>query len=218
MRIIRRMSAPLTSPQRSSLRFCKAFFEVDDLAATHESLLALGAQELSEATGDGAVDRWYWWQDAGLGGDAFLLRLRHTRLVLEGATAGSVGRGWRALDQHLRPHAKARVAAGDDLARFVPRRRPHTADRPESWSPEHEALVLVEFYASFAARWARQPHARLDGLSPLEALEVPDKRGCVDQLLARMTRIEEERRLRGMASFAVEDLRRAVFGDAGASG
>ncbi len=216
------MSAPLTSPQRSSLVFCKAFFEVDDAVATHQALLALGAQELSDTAGDGSAHRWYWWHDdakpGSASGDAFLLRLRDNGLVLEGATAGAVGRGWRSLDQQLRPHARARVAARDDLARFLPGRRSHVADRPESWSSDYEAQVLAEFYASFAARWARQPQSRLDGMSPLEARQVPEKRERVEQLLARMARVEEERRRRGMASFAVDDLRRAVFGDAGGTG
>ena len=210
------MNVPPTLPQRSSLRFCKAFFEVTNSAATHERLLSLGAQELSEPSGDAAADRWYWWHgergDGDASYDAFLLRLRPARLVLEGATAGSVGRAWRVLDQELRPHARARVAARDDLTRFVPGRRQHSADRPETWSAEHEARVLAEFYALFAARWARQPHARLGGMSPLEALQHPEKRPCVDELLGRMERLEEERRQRGMESFAVEDLRRAVFG------
>ncbi len=210
------MNVPQALLQRSSLRFCKAFFEVTDNAATHECLLRLGAQELSEAIGDAATECWYWWyggrDDADRRYDAFLLRLRPARLVLEGATAASVGRGWRVLDQQLRPHARARVAARDDLARFVPGRRQHSADRPETWSAGHEARVLAEFYASFAARWARQPHSRLGGMSPLDALRHPAKRACVDELLARMERLEEERRQRGMQSFAVEDLRRAVFG------
>ena len=212
------MDVPQTLPQRSSLRFCKAFFEVMDAAETHVRLLRLGAQELSEGAD---VDRWYWWQngpeDDGLRRDALLLRLRPARLVLEGATAASVSRGWRMLDQRLRPHARARVAARDDLTRFVPRQRRHSADQPESWSVEYEAKVLAEFYAAFAARWARQPHLRLGGLSPLEALQHPDKRWRVDELLARMRHVEEERRARGMESFAVEDLRRAVFGTDGGS-
>ncbi len=213
------MTAPKTLPQRASLRFCKAFFEVGDVAATHERLLDLGAQELSGAPGDAPADRWYWWHGEPVGSDgacdAFLLRLRAARLVLEGATAGSVGRGWRTLDQKLRPHARARVAARDDLARFVPGQGRHTSDQPETWNAEHEAKVLAEFYAAFAARWARQPHARLDGMSPLEAVRHADKRELVDELLARLARIEEERRQRGIQSFAVEDLRRAVFGDHG---
>jgi len=215
------MSVPQTLPQRASLRFCKAFFEVMDAVATHERLLSLGAQELSEGTTESSVDRWYWWQVGPAAGnqirDALLLRLRPARLVLEGATAASVGQGWRLLDRQLRPHARARVAARDDLARFVPGRRHHSADQPESWDAEYETRVLAEFYAAFAARWARQPHSRLDGLSPLEALQHPGKRPRVDELLARMERVEEERRLRGMASFAVEDLRRAVFGADGGS-
>ena len=175
------MASTESRSQRAQLRFCKAFFEVRDAVSTHERLLAVGAQELDGGNageaGD-ASDRWYWWQEPptgeGVPQASFLLRMRGRRLVVEGPTAVSLGRGWRALDEHLRPHARARVAAGDDLARFLPRPRPHSADRPESWSREHEQRVLREFYAAFCDRWARQPHPRLDGLSPLEASMRPE--------------------------------------------
>ena len=205
--------------QRSRLRFCKAFFEVVDPAAIHERLLRLGAQELGGASDEAPVNRWYWWHGefskGNHGRDGVVLRLYPERLVLEGATARLVSRGWRALDEELRPLARARVAARDDLARFVPGQRPYIADQPDTWDVKHEARVLAEFYTSFATRWARQPQARLDGMSPLEAVCYPEKRAWVHELLSRMQRVEEERRQRGMASFAVEDLRRAVFGVGG---
>lgn len=211
-RIIAAMATMDTRPQRQRLRFCKAFFELRDAGEVHARLLADGALELDPA-GDPSL-RWYLWQEptAGAGGRRarFLVRLRGGRLVLEGPDPASVGRGWRELDRLLRPAAEARVAAGDDLGRFLPRKRRHSADRPESWDRAHEARVLREFYAVFCERWSSTPHPRLDGLTPREAATRPELRSELEALLHRMERVEEERRGRGMPSFSVEELRRAV--------
>lgn len=205
-----------TRPQRQRLHFCKAFFELRDAADVHRRLLASGALEL-DAEGDPTL-RWYVWQEPptrpGVPRARFLVRLRGGRLVLEGPDPESVGRGWRELDRLLRPAAVARVAAGDDLKRFLPRQRRHSADRPESWDREHEEQVLREFYAAFCRRWAASPHPRLAGLTPAEAAGDPEIRPALEALLARMERVEVERRTRGMPSFSVEELRRAVIGDA----
>jgi len=206
-------------PQRQSLRFCKAFFEVTDAEATATALERAGAIQVAEPD----ADRWFTWQepprDAGLPRARFLLRLRSGRMVLEGPTPDSVGRGWRALEPWLKPHAQARVAAGDDLGRFVPRKRRHSGDRPESWDPSHEAQVLAEFYAAFCDRWIRLPHGALDGMSPAQAAADPAMSDRVEALLQRMERIEQERVSRGMASFSVDGLRGALDreGWAGAS-
>jgi hypothetical protein len=201
--------------QRDDLRFAKAFFEVFDRPGTHARLLASGALELSDGSAD--ADRWYLWRDERPAADAsrgarFLVRLRERRLVLEGPSPEAVGRGWRALERALKPCSVARVAAGDDLARFLPRHRRHAADRPESWSPEYEAQVLGEFYAVFCRRWAATPHPRLDGRSPLDAARDPALRPRLEELLARMDRVEEERRARRMPSISVGDLRNTLWG------
>jgi hypothetical protein len=198
-------------PQRQNLRFAKAFFEVFDLDRTVELLGGAGAQEVGDATPE--ADRWFYWQEPAprTGPSAtFLIRLRGGRMVLEGPSAEAVGRGWRALEASLEPAALPRVAAGDDLGRFLPRRRKHSADRPESWNREHERKVLDEFYSSFCDRWTRLPQARLDGRSPREAAADPALRAQLDRLLATMERVEEERRARGLPSFSVEDLRAAL--------
>lgn len=204
-----------TRPQRQRLRFCKAFFELRDAEDAHLRLVADGALQLDPG-GDPAV-RWYLWREprsaAGTPRAHFLVRLRGERLVLEGPDPRSVGRGWRGLDRVLRPAAVARVAAGDDLQRFLPRKRRHSADRPETWSREHEARVLREFYAAFCRRWSATPHPRLDGLTPREAATRPELRSRLEDLLRRMHRVEEERRARGMPGFSTDELRRALSGD-----
>lgn len=198
-----------TRPQRHELRFAKAFFEVRDRPGTHARLLGAGALELSDGSAD--ADRWYLWQEESRGSGRprhrFLVRMRGQRLVLEGPDAAAVGRGWRQLDRALRPLSVARVAAGDDLARFLPRQRLHSADRPESWSREHEAQVLGEFYAAFCERWVRTPHPRLGGASPRTAASDPSLRPTLELLLARMERVEQERRARMMPSICVRELR-----------
>ena len=198
-----------TRPQRRELRFAKAFFEVRDHPGTHARLLESGALELSD--GSAEADRWYLWQEEprapGSPRHRFLVRMCGRRLVLEGPDAAAVGRGWRQLDRALRPMAVARVAAGDDLARFLPRPRRHSADRPESWSREHEARVLEEFYAAFCARWICTPHPRLGGASPRAAAVDPALRPMLELLLERMERVETERRARMMPSISVDELR-----------
>lgn len=212
--IIRPMAEVDTSPQRQRLRFCKAFFELRDAEDAHLRLLADGALQLDPG-GDPSV-RWYLWREsrsaAGAARAHFLVRLRGERLVLEGPDPRSVGRGWRGLDRVLRPAAVARVAAGDDLQRFLPRRRRHSADRPETWSREHEARVLREFYAAFCRRWSTTPHPRLGGLTPREAATRPDLQERLEGLLQRMRRVEEERQARGMPGFSTDELRRALSG------
>ena len=201
-------------PQRQNLRFCKAFFEVFDGARTLELLGAAGAQELGDPTPD--ADRWFYWQEPPhrRGPQAtFLIRLRGARMVLEGPSSDAVGRGWRALEPTLAPAAKPRVAAGDDLGRFLPRHRRHSADRPESWGREHERRVLDEFYTAFCDRWTRLPQGRLEGRTPQEAVRDPRLRPRLEELLDRMEHVEQERRSRGLASFSVEDLRAALAGD-----
>lgn len=203
------------APQRRSLRFCKAFFEVLSFDKTRQRLLAARALEiLGPASDRGDAEYWYRWDEPD--GDrahvpvSYLIRLTARRLVLEGPSPAAIGRGWRALDEQLRPYARARVAAGDDLARFLPRQRRHSADRPESWSREHENKVLAEFYAAFCKRWAHQPHPLLGGRTPLEASGDPSLRNCLEQVLRRMERLEEQRRARRMPGFSVADLRRTV--------
>lgn len=213
-RIIRRMGTP-TGPQRRQLRFCKAFFEVREPAALGSLLTEAGAIELGTG-GEGApMDAWYLWEEPptrpGVPRARFVIRLRDRRLVLEGPTAASVGRGWRALDRQLRPAAVARVAAGDDLGRFLPAKRKHSADRPESWSREHERKVLREFYSVFCRRWATTPHRRLAEKTPLQASKDERLRPELLALLERMEAIEEKRRDRGMQTFSVDDLRRTVL-------
>lgn len=194
-------------PQRQSLRFCKAFFEVFDLPRTVEMLGAAGAQEIGDPDPD--ADRWFYWQEPPHAGPraTFLIRLKGVRLVLEGPTPDAVGRGWRALEPGLEPAARPRVAAGDDLGRFLPRKRRHSADLPESWGREHERKVLDEFYAAFRERWASLPQSRLGGRSPREAAADPELRDRLERLLGTMERVEQERRARGLPSFSVEDLR-----------
>lgn len=202
-----------TPPQRQTLRFAKAFFEVFDAARTVELLAGVGAQEIGDPAAE--TDRWFYWQEPVTRDSpraTFLIRLRDARMVLEGPSAEAVGRGWRALEPSLEPAARPRVAAGDDLGRFLPRRRKHSADRPESWNREHERKVLDEFYAAFCDRWTRLPQARLDGRSPREAAADPALRQQLDRLLSTMERVEEERRARGLPSFSVDDLRAALDG------
>lgn len=198
-------------PQRHGLRFCKAFFEVQDQEMTRTRLARAGAMPVGGGRDD---ETWYWWQEPPRPstGDraAFFIKLRKARLVLEGPTAAAVGRGWRALHQRLEPAARARVAAGDDLGRFVPRPRRRSADRPETLGPEEERQVLREFYAAFGRRWARTPHAYLDGHTPAEARSDPELEPALEELLARMERLEDQRRARGMPSFSSEALREAV--------
>jgi hypothetical protein len=203
------MSSPPQAPQRANLRFCKAFFEILEPDATHARLLEAGAQVLVVET-----DRaWYVWHPSAtrLAGQAFLVRTRGLRLVLEGADPVAVGRAWRNLDEQLQPAAKARVAVGDDLARFVPRPRKRTADRPENFAPEHEANVLREFYASLCTRWADLPQQRLDGMTPRQAAVDPRGQQLLEELLRRMRLVEEERVSRGMPSVSVDELERSVF-------
>lgn len=211
-------------PQRQMLRFFKAFFEVLDIDATRDRLLSAGALELVgpySERGASAHDLWYRWHaprpanrtdNPGL---AFLIRITRRRLVLEGPNAPAVGRGWRELDALLRPHARARVAAGDDLARFLPRQRRHCADRPESWNRDHQEQVLREFYAAFCGRWARQPHPQLDGKTPVEAATDPALRARLEQLLCRMERIEEQRHERRLQGISVAELRETVYAHIG---
>lgn len=203
------MSRP-TPPQRHSLRFCKAFFEILQADATHAALIAAGAELMVEAPGG---DRWYAWREPDRGSPhhgapaTFLLRVSATRLVLEGPTPATVGRGWRSLQPLVAPHAVPRVAAGDDLHRFVGRSRRLAADRPETWDRDYEIRVLAEFYSAFCSRWAEQPQARLDGLSPRQAASVPHLRPALVELLTRLERIQRERQERGMASIDIDALR-----------
>jgi hypothetical protein len=203
------MSAPRSNrPQRANLRFCKAFFEIEDRPATHDRLLAAGAQELVTETNQ----RWYLWNPPdAMTSSAFLVRTRGPRLVLEGPDAGSVGRAWRQLNDQLQPAARARVAVGDDLSRFVPKPRRRTADRPESFSAEHEAQVLAEFHAALCVRWADAPQQRLNGMTPRQAASDRAGQSLLEELLRRMRIVEEERRSRGMASVSVDELERSVF-------
>jgi hypothetical protein len=195
-------------PQRANLRFCKAFFEIEDRSVTHDRLLAAGAQELVSDTSQ----RWYLWNppDADVA-SAFLVRTRGPRLVLEGSDPVAVGRAWRQLDKQLRPAARARVAVGDDLSRFLPKTRRRTADRPESFSAEHEARVLAEFHAALCLRWADAPQRRLNGMTPRQAAADRAGQSLLDELLRRMRIVEEERRSRGMAAVSVDALERSVF-------
>jgi hypothetical protein len=197
-----------TRPQRANLRFCKAFFEIEDGPATHERLLGVGAQELVADTDQ----RWYVWHppEAAFAG-GFLVRTRGPRLVLEGPSPEAVGRAWRQLDELLQPMANARVAVGDDLARFLPRPRKRTADRPESFSPEHEAQVLAEFHAALYVRWADAPQQRLQGMTPRQAALHPEGQALLEELLRRMRIVEEERTGRGMPSVSVDELENSVF-------
>lgn len=203
------MNAPRSArPQRANLRFCKAFFEIQDRAATHERLLAVGAQELVADTNQ----RWYLWNPPDAGpATAFLVRSRGPRLVLEGPDPAAVGRAWRQLDEQLRPAARARVAVGDDLSRFLPKPRRKTADRPESFSAEHEALVLAEFHAALCVRWADAPQHRLNGMTPRQAADDAAGQSLLEELLRRMRIVEEERRSRGMPTVSVDELERSVF-------
>lgn len=198
-------------PQRQRLQFCKAFFEVSDASAAGDALVEGGAQLLVEAP-DG--DRWFAWTEPADSRAAaratFLLRMRGTRLVMEGPSPDAVGRGWRSLQPLLRPHAEPRVAAGDDLHRFVGRPRRLAADRPETWDRDYERRVLREFYAAFCARWASQPQERLQGMTPREAAAVPHMRPLLEELLARLARVQEEREQRGMPAIDVAALRAEV--------
>lgn len=203
------MTTAPPNPQRDRLRFFKAFFEVHDPAATRERLVDVGAVAL-----DGGLserDGWYLWQEspphAPTPRARFLVRMHGRRMVLEGPSAESVGRGWRELDRHLRGAASARVAAGDDLGRFLPRQRKHSADRPESWSREYQNRVLSEFYSVFRSRWAMTPHPRLGGMTPREAADDPAMRGALEDLLQRMERVEYERRQRDLPAISVDELR-----------
>jgi hypothetical protein len=203
------MSAPRPArPQRANLRFCKAFFEIADHTATHDRLLAAGAQELVADTSQ----RWYLWNPPDeASGSGFLVRTRGSRLVLEGPDPTAVGRAWRQLEEQLRPAALARVAVGDDLSRFLPKPRRRTADRPESFSAEHEAQVLAEFHAALCVRWADVPQQRLNGMSPREAAADRAGQPLLEELLRRMRIVEEERVSRGMATVSVDELERSVF-------
>ena len=196
-------------PQRANLRFCKAFFEIEDRSATHERLLAAGAQVLLAESEQG----WYLWYpvDDRMADQAFLVRTRGLRLVLEGPDAAAVGKAWRQLDEQLRPAASARVAVGDDLARFLPRPRKRTADRPENFSAEHEAVVLRDFYATLCTRWADAPQQRLNGMTPRQAAADPVGRTLLEALLRTMRMVEEERQARGMLSVSVDELERSVI-------
>ncbi len=197
-----------TQPQRANLRFCKAFFEIEDGPATHARLLATGAQELVAHTNQ----RWYLWNPPEADtAQTFLVRTRGLRLVLEGPDPAAVGRAWRQLDEQLLPAARARVAVGDDLSRFLPKPRRKTADRPESFSPEHEARVLAEFHAALCVRWADAPQQRLNGMTPREAAADQAGQSLLDELLRRMRIVEEERCSRGMPAVSVDALERSVF-------
>lgn len=215
--IIRAMRVSAAFPQRQQLRFCKAFFEVRDPQATQYRLVDIGAVELlggSEPGYDG--ERWYCWtqaQAAGSGPISHVIRLTAGRLVLEAPTPRATGIAWRELDELLRPHARARVAAGDSLSRFLPAQRKQSADRPESWSREHEARVLQEFYAAFCRRWVRQPHPRLEGRTPLQAASDPVLAADLRALLQRMQAVEGERTARGLPGISVERLRRALVSE-----
>jgi len=203
------MNSPRSArPQRAILRFCKAFFEIEDGSATHDRLLAAGAQELVADTNQ----RWYLWNPPDADTiSAFLVRTRGARLVLEGPDSVAVGRAWRQLDEQLRPAARARVAVGDDLSRFLPKPRRRTADRPESFSAEHEAQVLAEFHAALCVRWADAPQQRLNGMTPRQAASDRAGQSLLEELLRRMRIVEEERRSRGMAAVSVDELERSVF-------
>ncbi len=203
------MNAPRSArPQRANLRFCKAFFEIEDGQAAHDRLLAVGAQELVADMDQ----RWYLWNPPDAkSASAFLVRTRGPRLVLEGPDPVAVGRAWRQLDEQLRPAAQARVAVGDDLARFLPKPRRRTADRPESFSAEHEAQVLAEFHAALCVRWADAPQQRLNGMTPRQAAADGAGQALLDELLRRMRIVEEERRSRGMPAVSVDELERSVF-------
>jgi hypothetical protein len=197
------------APQRGSLRFCKAFFEVADPGGVRLGLAELGAQELpGDETG-----HWYVWHLAEERLAApFLIRIRERRLVLEGPDPGAVGIAWRRLDEALGSAATARVAAGDDLQRFLPKARVRTADRPETFGPEHEAKVLAEFHAAVYARWADTTQARLGGLTPREAAGDPDAQALLATLLSTMRIVEKERRDRGMPAISVDELETTLFG------
>ena len=181
---------------------------MEDCSATHDRLLAAGAQELVADTNQ----RWYLWNPPDAGAEiAFLVRTRGSRLVLEGPDAASVGRAWRQLDEQLQPAARARVAVGDDLARFLPKPRRRTADRPESFSAAHEATVLAEFHEALCVRWADLPQQRLEGMTPRQAASDRTGQALLDELLRRMRIVEEERRSRGMPTVSVDALERSVF-------
>ena len=195
-------------PLRSSLRFCKAFFEIEDGSDTHARLMQSGAQELVAE----ASQRWYIWHPPDAAGvAAFLIRTRGSRLVLEGPDSAAIGRAWRQLDEQLHPSARARVAAGDDLARFLPRPRKTTADRPEHFSKEHEARVLAEFHAALCVRWADLPQQRLGGLTPRQAADDAAGQELLMKLLRTMRAVERERLDRGMPSVSVDELESSVF-------
>lgn len=207
--IIVGMSARLPAPQRDRLRFFKAFFEVHDEQSVRDRLLGAGAVPLDAGLSES--DGWFLWQESAPPPPTprarFLLRQRGRRLVLEGPSAASVGRGWRELERRLGSAASARVAAGDDLGRFLPRQRRHSADRPESWSREYQNRVLAEFYSVFRSRWAATPHPRLEGRTPREAAEIPALRAALEALLERMEKVEAERVQRDLPAISVSDLR-----------
>lgn len=209
------MTPAPTPSQRRTLRFCKAFFEVNDLEDTRRLLAVHEIEPLSAASvPQRAGCTWYLWETAPgevePGGAVFWLRLFRNRLVLEGPDPRALGRGWRRLAEIVEGAATPRVAAGDDLARFLPRPRRRSADRPETLSKEEQETILREFYAAFHGRWIEQPQAALGGLSPRQAMERPELREIVEELLARLERIEEQRRKRGQASFSVDRLRQLL--------
>ena len=203
----------MPSPQRTSLRFCKAFFEVRDPLGLRRRLRSVGAFALAETAGERA---WFAWTPAPPSpGVTYLLRIAGARLVLEGPTPEAVADGWRRLDEIVRPAARALVAAGDDLQRFLPRPRRHSGDRPESWDPEYTRRVLGEFYAAVRRRWADLPHRALAGRTPRQAALDPFLRPRLEALLRRMQQVEVRRRERLQPTpLSVEALRDSLLGPA----
>jgi hypothetical protein len=207
------MSTPDT-PQRSTLRFCKAFFEVEDAVDVRRRLEALGAYPLGATDGRGTGPLVLWWEagaDAGdLAGTPFVVRLFARRMVLEGPTASAVAAGWRYAAEILAGACTPRVAAGDDLGRFLPRPGKRSRDRPETLDREQEDRVLGEFYAAFAERWITTPHPCLGGRTPAEARRDRSLAAALDDVLAALEAIEEARSERGQPCFSVDRIRTAL--------
>lgn len=209
------MHEPAT-PQRDALRFCKAFFEILDPREAQRRLVEIGAYPVGGPATEPASDDpvWLWWladDDSGpLAGTPFLVRMFRDRMVLEGPSAWAVGLGWRLIADTLEGAAVPRVAAGDDLARFLPQARKRSHDRPETLSPEQERRVLREFYDAFAERWIRTPHPRLGGRTPLEAVHDSGLRDTLDNVLESLSAVEEARRERGQPCFSMERIRMAL--------
>ena len=223
----RERSTRQATPARAQqvLRFCRAFFEIVDGAETARRLRVLAeaiepSGDLAEGSwsGDGVVRsrvgvHWFLWEPDRARpreGAPFLIRLHPTRLVLEAASGDQLARGWRLLDERLRPAARARVAAGDELTAYAPRPPPGGRDDPDSYSPAQREEILREVYARYEQQWAVTPQPRLDGLTPREAAARPELQGRLLEMLDRLQKVEEERVRRGQLSFSVDTLRRSV--------